>query len=88
MTANMQTIAVTVDTETLEAIDRLGGSGAKPRRGRPRANRSAVVRVALRRYVEARSREASEDRERRIFARHRDKLARQAKALVAEQAAP
>lgn len=88
MKGNMKTIAVTIDAETLDAVDRIGSGPAKSGHARSRGNRSAIVRAALRRYVEARVREEQEEHDRRVFARHRKKLERQARALVAEQAAP
>ena len=86
MKSNMKTIAVTIDEETLRAVDELAAGGQQNRGRRPRTSRSAVVRTALRRYVETRGREEREGRERLIFSRHRETLARQAKALVSEQA--
>lgn len=82
----MKTIAVTIDEATLRAIDKLARARNKTGGQAARTSRSAIVRAALRRYVDAQEREAREARERRIFARHREKLARQAKALIREQA--
>ena len=86
MKSNMKTIAITIDEETLRAVDKLAEGGQPTRGRRSGTSRSAVVRTALRLYVEARGREEREGRERLIFARHREALARQAKALVSEQA--
>jgi metal-responsive CopG/Arc/MetJ family transcriptional regulator len=78
----VKTIAISIDEPTIEALDRLA------RRGRKRRKRSELVREALTEFLVRREREAREEREREAFARHRDKLARQAKAMVAEQAKP
>lgn len=90
MIRNMKTIAITIDEPTLEAIDRLAGSaGASRRRGSlvpPATTRSALIRVALREFVMRADRAAREAADQAVFARHREKLARQARALVEEQA--
>lgn len=78
----MKTIAISIDEPTILALDRL------VRRGGQRRKRSELVRQALAEFLARREREAREDRERAAFARHRALLARQAKALVAEQARP
>jgi metal-responsive CopG/Arc/MetJ family transcriptional regulator len=85
----MRTIAVSIDEATLEALDRVASSRpSKPDGGRQPTNRSEIVRRALREYVERRERAAREERERSIFAANREALAREAAALVAEQAKP
>lgn len=77
----MKTIAITIDETTLQRIDRFVTSGAPKSR-----SRSQVIRQAVREYVERLERLAEEDREREIFRRHRQRLARQTAALVKEQA--
>lgn len=74
----MKTIAITIDDDTLERVDRLGG-------GR---NRSRVIRQAVREYVARLERLAEEEREAAVIRRHRGRLARQARALVRAQAQP
>jgi metal-responsive CopG/Arc/MetJ family transcriptional regulator len=74
----MKTIAVSIDEPTLEAVDRIARGGEK-------TNRSRVIREALGEFLERRERALREERERRVFSRHRNRLARQASALVAEQ---
>ena len=74
----MKTIAISIDEETLSALDRLQAAG--------HANRSAIVRQALTHHLEQLSRIERETKERSIFARHRKLLERQAAALIAEQA--
>jgi metal-responsive CopG/Arc/MetJ family transcriptional regulator len=81
----MKTIAISIDEETLAALDRVarrkrGGGGAR-RGGQP--SRSEIVRQAVREFLARR-----EQRERAIWARHRDRLEREARALVREQATP
>jgi len=74
----MKTIAISIDEPTLAAVDRIAHGGEK-------TSRSRVIREALGEFIERRERAAREERERRVLARHRDRLARQAAALVAEQ---
>jgi metal-responsive CopG/Arc/MetJ family transcriptional regulator len=76
----MKTIAITIEDDMLDRIDRV----AATRRGS--SNRSRVIREALREYLLRVERLAEEEREREIFRRHKGKLARQALALVKEQA--
>jgi metal-responsive CopG/Arc/MetJ family transcriptional regulator len=83
----MKTIAVTIDEATLEALGRVtGGSGGGRRGGSP--NRSEIVRRALREYLERLEKAAREEKARAILAANRKRLAREAAALVAEQAKP
>lgn len=65
----------------LARLDRLaaGGSGAP-------ANRSQLIRAAVREYVGRLEEAAEAEREAAILRRHRDRLAQQARALVREQA--
>jgi metal-responsive CopG/Arc/MetJ family transcriptional regulator len=78
----VKTIAVSIDEPTIVALDRLAQGGRKQRK------RSELVRQALAEFLARRAREEREARERAAIARHRGLLARQAKALVAEQAKP
>jgi metal-responsive CopG/Arc/MetJ family transcriptional regulator len=75
MMANMKTIAITVDEETLEQLDRVAGK-----------NRSLVVRKALQEYLRAMDRATEQERERQILHRHRRRLDRQCAALIKDQA--
>jgi len=77
----MKTIAITIEESALEQIDRVG----RRERGK-RVNRSEVIRRAVQEYVSRLEREAEEERERAIVHRHRDRLRRQATALVRQQA--
>jgi metal-responsive CopG/Arc/MetJ family transcriptional regulator len=88
----MKTIAVTIDSKTLAIIDRMAtrSAGGRPatRRGDRRPNRSELVRVALQEFVARHQQLDREARDRAILAKHQALLARQAEALVAEQAEP
>jgi metal-responsive CopG/Arc/MetJ family transcriptional regulator len=79
----MKTIAITIEEDILDRIDRIAG------RDRTHGNnRSHFIREAVRHYLERIERETEEEREREIFRRHRGRLARQAAALIKEQAKP
>jgi metal-responsive CopG/Arc/MetJ family transcriptional regulator len=86
----MKTIAISIDQPTLDALDRMtppkksSGQGSS----RKRANRSALIRRAVSQFIEQQDRTQSEETDRRAFARHRKAIARQAEALVGEQAKP
>ena len=80
---NMKTIAITIDEASIESIDRLLASNSVPWR-----SRSEVIRQAVQRFLAGLERAAEEDRERKIFRRHRTSLNRQAVALIEEQAKP
>ena len=79
----MKTIAISIDEDTLDRVDRLAKSSNQAGK-----NRSHVIRLAIREYVSRLERQAEEEREAAILRRHRGSLARQAKALVREQAKP
>ena len=89
----MKTIAISIDETTLDALDRVvrnvprSGRG-KDAHGGQTSSRSAVVRRALHEFLDRHQRSAREAKERRAIARHRELLARQAAALVREQAIP
>lgn len=78
----MKTIAISIDEPTLGALDRLA------KKGRARGKRSALVREALVEYLARRESQEQEALERIAIAKHRALLARQTKAMVAEQAKP
>ena len=78
----VKTIAITIEEDILKRVDQ-----AAARRGAT-ANRSLVIRTAVREYLARLERMADEDRERDILKRHGRRLARQAAALVKEQAKP
>ena len=64
-----------------QRIDRLIVRNVKATR-----NRSQIIRQAVAEFVAQHERQAEEEREREIFQKHRQRLARQASALVKEQA--
>jgi Arc/MetJ-type ribon-helix-helix transcriptional regulator len=76
----MKTIAISIDEHTLRTVDQLVGASRVLR------NRSVVVRIALREFAERERRRLVEERERAVLRKQRGRLARQARALVAEQA--
>jgi len=76
----MKTIAISIEKETLDRMDRLTAS--KDRRFR---NRSKMIQEAMREYLSRIERIEEEEREREILRRHRGRLSRQADALVKEQ---
>jgi metal-responsive CopG/Arc/MetJ family transcriptional regulator len=78
----MKTIAITIEEDLLNRIDRL--TAQLP----PKANRSKVIRAAVSEYLTRVERIAEEEREKEIFRKNRKLLARQADALVKEQAKP
>lgn len=76
---NMKTIAITIDDATLKLLEELTD-------GTSRRSRSALVRTALREFAERERRRKVEAKESAVFRKHRKRLARQARALIAEQA--
>ena len=76
----MKTIAVTIDETTLQLLDKLRIALPQQR------SRSALVRTAIREYAEREQQREIEACEREILHKHKKRLARQARALVAEQA--
>ena len=78
----MKTIAITIDETTLQLLDELAVSSPQ------RKSRSALVRTAIRGFAEQQRRRKTEADEDRILRANRKRLAREAKALVAEQALP
>ena len=91
----MKTIAISIDEATLNDLDRLARSARKSGQirsssGRKAAsgNRSRIVREALREFLKRREEKKRDQREKEIYAEHRRLIARQARALVGEQAEP
>jgi len=79
----MKTIAITIEEDILDRIDRLAS-----RHNSTRINRSRVIRIAIREYVNRVENLAEDEREGALIRRHRTHLAKQATALVREQAKP
>jgi len=85
----MKTIAISIDEATLSTLDRLTGKDSRRGAGAgKRSSRSELVRRALHDFLERQGRAGREARERSAIARHKDMLARQAAALVKQQAEP
>ena len=78
----MKTIAIYIDEPTLGALDRLA------RKRSARGKRSEVIREALAEFLARRESLEQEALERAAITKHRALLARQTKAMVAEQAKP
>lgn len=77
----MKTIAITIDDASLKRLDHLVASQESAWR-----SRSELVRQALRDFLDCIEREREEKRETEVFRLHRDRLRRQAAALVKDQA--
>lgn len=76
----MKTIAISIDETTLSLLDGLADGSSRQR------NRSALVRTALREFVERKRSREIEAKDGEVFRKHRKRLARQARVLIAEQA--
>ncbi len=74
----MKTIAI--DDATSKLLDQLASRSAR------RQSRSAVVRAALRQYAARGRRRDGGSEDSAIFRKHRKRIARQVRALIAEQA--
>jgi len=81
--SDMKTIAITIDEKTLKRIDRLKTDANARFR-----SRSEVIRQAALEFVARLERLTEEDRERDIFRRNRERLDRQSRELIKEQAKP
>jgi metal-responsive CopG/Arc/MetJ family transcriptional regulator len=75
----MKTIAITIDHDLLEAVDRYRGQ-------RGGVSRSACVREALSEYLTRAKRRQAEARDAQAYARLDPRLHRQLKALIEDQA--
>ena len=80
----MKTIAITIEDDVLERVDRV----ATTQRSGKAGNRSYVIRTAVHEYLARLESAVEEERERAILQRHSRRLARQAAALVKDQAKP
>jgi len=78
----MGTVAFSIDKDTLSLLDELVSGSSPPR------SRSSVVRAAIRDLAFRERRRRTEAREAEVLRKHRKRLARQARALVAAQARP
>jgi metal-responsive CopG/Arc/MetJ family transcriptional regulator len=86
----MKTIAISIDEATLADLDRLARSAEKSssRRKAASGNRSKIVREALCEFLKRQEEQKRDQRDRKVYAEHRRLIARQARALVGEQAEP
>lgn len=75
----MKTIAITIEPETLLALDRFRAAQGK-------RSRSACVREALKAYLAAERRRQEDARDAAAYARMGNRLGRQLAALVHDQA--
>lgn len=71
---------IAIDEATSKLLDELTETSAR------RQSRAALVRTALRQYAETQRRRKTEARDGTVFRKHRKLLARQARALITEQA--
>jgi predicted transcriptional regulator len=74
----MATIAISIDSTTKEALERIS-------KGRQRV-RSALIRAAILEFVARLEKREREEKERTALAKHRTRLNHQLKALISEQA--
>jgi hypothetical protein len=72
---------IVIDEKTSKLLNKLAERSSRRRR-----SRTALVRAAPRRYAENERRRATEVKDGAIFRKHRKRLARQARALISEQA--
>jgi metal-responsive CopG/Arc/MetJ family transcriptional regulator len=79
----MRTIAISIDEESLAAIDRLARVS---RGGKTRVNRSEVIRRAIQEFVARQRKRSREAADRRALSRNREQIERQVRALVSERA--
>jgi metal-responsive CopG/Arc/MetJ family transcriptional regulator len=91
----MKTIAISIDEATLTGLNRFARSAEKSGRstkgsGRREdgGNRSRIVRQALKEFLQRRESLRRDEREKKVYAKHRRLVTRQAEALVGEQAEP
>jgi predicted transcriptional regulator len=71
---------IAIDEATSKLLDELTETSAR------RQSRAALVRTALRQYAETQRRRKTEVKDGAVFRKHRKLLARQARALITEQA--
>ena len=74
----MQTIAISIDTETLRQVDRL--------RVARRTSRSELIRTALQRFVEDQERLAWETKDAALYKKHGKMINAQVSAALDDQA--
>ena len=77
----MKTIAITIEEDTLQRIDKLASKNSAVS-----GNRSRFIREALQEHLSRVERQADDEHEREIIKRHRKLLQQEALALIKEQA--
>jgi metal-responsive CopG/Arc/MetJ family transcriptional regulator len=77
----MKTIAISIDDRTLATLDRLARKDVRGRK-----NRSEIFRRAIEELAQRLEREEREERDAAAYRRHKKQFAREAAALIAEQA--
>lgn len=77
----MKTIAITIAEDTVDRVDKLVNQPESSW-----GSRSEFVRQALQAYLADLEKRRQEEKEREIFRRYRQRLHRQAAALIQEQA--
>lgn len=82
----MKTIAISIDEASLAAVDRIAQAVGRRRGGKREANRSEVIRRAVREFLAHQKRQEREESDRRVLAANRGQIEREARMLVAEQA--
>jgi metal-responsive CopG/Arc/MetJ family transcriptional regulator len=82
----MKTIAISIDEASLAAVDRIARAARRRRGGKREANRSEVIRRAVREFLAHQRRHEREENDRRVLAANRERIEREARILVAEQA--
>jgi metal-responsive CopG/Arc/MetJ family transcriptional regulator len=82
----MKTIAISIDEDSLAAIDRLARAARGGRGGKDRPSRSELIRRALRDYVARHRKQEREENDRKVLRENRERIERQLNALVADQA--
>ena len=83
----MKTIAITIDEQTLEALDRLSQGPGRKTKARA-GNRSKLVRQALQEFLARAQKAEREQAEWQVWSKNIDRLNRDAAAAVADQAEP
>jgi metal-responsive CopG/Arc/MetJ family transcriptional regulator len=78
----MKTIAITIDEEMLQSLDRLTAASPKAH------NRSRLVRQAVAEFLQRQERREQENQERGIWDANIDRINAQAAAMVEEQGEP
>jgi metal-responsive CopG/Arc/MetJ family transcriptional regulator len=82
----MKTIAISIDEASLAAVDRIARTAGRRRGGKREANRSEVIRRAVREFLAHQKRHEREESDRLVLAANRERIEREARSLVTAQA--